>query len=82
MVLTFPAYNILLAFANALLLSMPLTQLYTLLSIEGLYLIYLIIFLIRARFANFILGLILCTMNACRFLLLLTHLTYQLNSVF
>lgn len=82
MSLSFGIYNVLLGFTHGFLLNMPLVQLYTLISIEGLYLVYLIIFLIRRRFANFKLGLILCSMNACRFLLTLTHLAYQLNPVF
>lgn len=82
MSLSFAIYNIILGSTHALLLKIPLAQLYTLISIEGLYLIYLIIFLIRKRFANFMLGLLLCSMNGCRILLTLTHLTYQLNPLF
>jgi hypothetical protein len=82
MSLSFAIYNLLLGFIHRLLLNMPLLQLYTLVSIETLYLIYLVMFLIRRRFENWIIGLLLCSMNGCRLLLTLTHLTYQLNPLF
>jgi hypothetical protein len=75
--MNFGVYNILLGFAHRILLTSPLLQLYTLIAIETIYLVYLLSFLFRGRFESGLLGATLCAMNFARLAFITTFIVYQ-----
>jgi hypothetical protein len=77
MCMNFGIYNILLGFAHRILLNTPLLQLYTLIIIETIYLVYLMAFLLRSRFENMFLGATLCAMNCNRLAFVVTFLAFE-----
>ena len=76
MCMNFGVYNILLGFVHRILLTFPLFQLYTLIAIETIYLVYLLTFLLRGGYENTLLGVTLCMMNFTRLAFITTFIVF------